>query len=154
MGNQASAASAEDLPVASWDGIPGDNSSQDAIQKHILSGQRSDGRAVFQRVEIDQFVQNADMFNLFILALIGLQSNDTANLQSPWSWFGLGRIHGAVNAPWENVEKDALYTSLLATGSADQFRTWSLKDTVPIITKTKTGPDNVYGYCSHGSVLL
>jgi hypothetical protein len=143
--------------------MPTKNPSGDAIAAGVLTSQRSPTGIIAPRLELDHFCQDTYMFNLYLLALEALQLNTTANLKSPWSWFGLGRIHGGVTAPWDGVKEDALSKALKDTGRGGQFREWIQPDTggkqATLNYNVTTGvsekrPGVVGGYCTHGSVLL
>ena len=108
---------------------------------------RGDGSNV--RMEIDDFCQNEDMLNLYLLALARMQANNPENLKGLWSWFGLGRIHGGVNMPHNGVANTALYKVLKSTGRDWQRKAW---DRYQTLDKPTTGRG--MGYCTHGSVLL
>lgn len=160
MGNQASTAR-----TVSFHGSPTDNPSSDAIKNGHVTGLRDPAGRISQRFEIDQFCQNEDMLNLYLLALEDLQINDPPNLGSPWSWFGFGRIHGGVDGPWDRIGRTALHDSLKDVGRERQFREWTSKvvqedptkpmpQEVTIDYSVTTGPDYAWGYCNHGSVLL
>ena len=50
---------------------------------------------VQSRLEIDEFVLDRDVLNLFLIALINLQQKD---YRDPWSWFQIsGTNHAIIN---------------------------------------------------------
>jgi hypothetical protein len=55
---------------------------QEAIGNGYVLGLKSD--KVEPRLEIDEFILDKDVLNLFLLALIQLQQK---NHEDPWSWF-------------------------------------------------------------------
>jgi len=90
----------------------------DAVEGGYITGLKT--AAILPRLEIDEFVLDQDVLNLFIIALERLQSKD---YRHPWSWFQISGIflscpfsgltskqsrslgiHGQPSAPWDNVE--------------------------------------------------
>jgi hypothetical protein len=55
---------------------------QQAIGKGYILGLKSD--KIEPRLEIDEFVLDKDVLNLFLLALLELQQK---SYEDPWSWF-------------------------------------------------------------------
>lgn len=108
------------------------------------------------RKEIDEFCQDPIALNLFLLALQELQDNtkdQAANLKSIWSWFGLGRIHGGVGMPHNNVSSSELYNLLKDNGQDWQSKAFR-GNTLTIANTSPTKGDESKGYCTHGSILL
>jgi len=59
----------------------------DAVEGGYITGLKT--AAILPRLEIDEFVLDQDVLNLFIIALERLQSQDYRN---PWSWFQISGI--------------------------------------------------------------
>lgn len=95
----------------------------------------------YPRKEIDQFICDEHVANLFLLALVELQNNDgvcesDGQTNVPFSWYGMCSIHGRPYKIWRGIDQ--------ATVKA-----------------AKQYPDNIEppqtlnaGYCSHSSVLF
>jgi tyrosinase len=79
---------------------------------------------IYPRLDIDEFVLDQDVLNLFVLALIKLQED--ASYKQPWSWFQISGIHGRPFTDWDNV---------------------GLKN-------KRGGSSPLAGYCSHSSVTF
>ena len=69
------------------------NPSWDAILSGNVTGVMNNGTNGFPRLEIDEFCQDNDRLNLFLLALESIQNNDKF-LSDPWSYFQIQGIHG------------------------------------------------------------
>ena len=54
-----------------------------------------------ERKEIDDFVKDTDLLNLYLLALIDLQR--TARWEDAFSYFQIAGIHGKPYTPWDGV---------------------------------------------------
>jgi hypothetical protein len=61
------------------------------------------------RLEIDSFVKNVDLLNLYLLALLEMQDNSSVDLtdasdgrwdKDPFSYFNLAALHGNKPIPW------------------------------------------------------
>jgi hypothetical protein len=59
----------------------------DAVERGYITGLKT--AAILPRLEIDEFVLDQDVLNLFIIALERLQSKD---YNHPWSWFQISGI--------------------------------------------------------------
>ena len=67
-------------------------SAQEAINGGFVSGLQTD--KLQPRLEIDEFALDKDVLNLFLMALVDLQSR---NENDPWSWFQIA------GANWSQV---------------------------------------------------
>lgn len=87
----------------------------------VQSGRSGDG-SVPLRLEIRQLQQNADQWNLYLLALDRLQNvNQTEQL----SWYQISGIHGRPYVAWDNVEASpGDENSGYCTHSSILFPTW------------------------------
>lgn len=81
------------------------------------------------RLEIDDFIQDADLTNLYFLALEEFMANKA--WQQPFGYYEISGIHGQPTRPWDNV-----------TPSDVPF------------PQSGGQPSSSAGYCAHGSVLF
>jgi tyrosinase len=79
------------------------------------------------RLEIDDFIQDEKLANLYFLALEAFMQNDI--YKQPFSYYEISGIHGQPYRAWDNVTS----ANFTPTGSP-------------------TSRDS--GYCAHGSVLF
>jgi len=87
----------------------------------VQSGRGGDG-SVPLRLEIRQLQQNADQWNLYLLALDRLQS---VNQSDQLSWYQISGIHGRPHVPWDNVQATpGDEQSGYCTHSSILFPTW------------------------------
>jgi hypothetical protein len=60
------------------------SSAEEAMKSGYITGLHTDTGKIEPRLEIDEFVLDRDVLNIFLLALINLQGR---NYDDPWSWF-------------------------------------------------------------------
>lgn len=125
---------------------------QEAQRNDVVLGtvvqKDSKGRPIiYPRLEIDVFITDAPVCNLFLLALAELQRWDVQD--KPWSWFGICSIHGLPPGPWQGLTQD----TAVRTG---QFPAWDPNHPDPRFDPRKRNQmgDTSRGYCSHNSVLF
>ena len=92
-----------------------------------------------ERKEIDDFVKDTDVLNLYLLALIDLQR--TARWEDHFSYFQIAGIHGKPYAPWDGVTPQQG-----APPSQDLER--------GLDGRQLHEPATYAGYCSHSSNLF
>lgn len=124
------------------------------------------------RLEIDEFVRDADVCNLFLLALRSLQDGDPPEkpkVQSesrsngkqknepvkpedePWGWFRICSIYGLPAGAWHNVTE----ASLIASGQVRPATEDRQPSAAPGETPAnKPQADTTKGYGQHGSILF
>ncbi|OCL11103.1 Di-copper centre-containing protein [Glonium stellatum] len=93
--------------------------------------------SVQPRLEIDDFIQDSDLANLYLLALQELMQQDW---KKPFSYFQIAGIHGRPWANWDNVDPSQIHHES--------------KDFVEEGNKLNQGPSPYSGYCSHSSILF
>lgn len=79
------------------------------------------GPAVPLRTEINEFIQNKDMLNIYLL---GLQRMQSLPKTDKLSWFQIGGIHGRPYTAWDNVSGIAGNNTGYCTHSSILFPTW------------------------------
>lgn len=79
------------------------------------------------RLEIDDFIQDVELANLYFLALEAFMKDEI--YQQPFSYYQISGIHGQPYRAWDNVTS----ANFQPTGSS---------------------PNQSAGYCTHGSVLF
>ncbi|KAH0609895.1 uncharacterized protein H6S33_012441 [Morchella sextelata] len=79
------------------------------------------GPAVPLRTEINEFIQNKDMLNIYLL---GLQRMQSLPKTDKLSWFQIGGIHGRPYAAWDSVSGISGNNSGYCTHSSILFPTW------------------------------
>lgn len=81
------------------------------------------GGPLHPRLEIRTLQQNADQWNLYLLAM---QSFQAMNQSNPLGWYQIAGVHGVPNIPWDNVEAnpDAGGAVGYCTHSSVLFPTW------------------------------
>jgi tyrosinase len=95
-------------------------SAAEAISQGCVSGLKT-GK-VELRLEIDEFVLDKDVLNLFLLALDQLQKKPWTD---PWSWFQISGIHGRPHVNWDDVSfaKNPAWAGYCSHSSVT-FPTW------------------------------
>ena len=74
---------------------------QDAQDLGLTVGVVSSDGVPRARKEIDEFVKDTDVLNLYLLALIDLQR--TSRWEDTFAYFAIAGIHGKPFAPWDGV---------------------------------------------------
>lgn len=100
------------------------SSAEEAMKSGYITGLHTDTGKIEPRLEIDEFVLDRDVLNIFLLALINLQGR---NYDDPWSWFQIAGIHGQPFNDWDDVGPKP-------------------------VEEDADGPDA--GYCAHSSVTF
>ena len=68
------------------------------MKNGYITGLHTDNGNIEPRLEIDEFVLDRDVLNVFLLALINLQGRD---YDDPWSWFQIaGKQPGSDGHKW------------------------------------------------------
>lgn len=104
--------------------------------KYIVKALPNDGKRGY-RLEIDEFTEDNDMLNLFLLALIQLQLNSLTEVDGTPNWlnyYALSSIHGLPTENWNgisnNVNNSVVHEERRNYGychhSIDTFPTWSV----------------------------
>lgn len=130
---------------------------QQAHEHGLTVGVVPSNGALRTRLEIDDFIKQKDMANLYILALINLQKMDS--WRDRFSWFQIAGersqdrsnaanirltsagIHGKPFVPWDNVHPDNTTTI------------WDDLDR-DAEGRARFQPNHTSGYCSHSSNLF
>jgi tyrosinase len=130
---------------------------QQAHEDGLTAGVVHANGALRTRLEIDEFIKQKDMANLYILALINLQKMES--WRDRFSWFQIAGehlqarngaakigltstgIHGKPFVPWDNVHPDK--TTII----------WDYLDRDPE-GRPRFQPNHTSGYCSHSSNLF
>ena len=109
------------------------------------------------RKEIDEFITDAPVCNLFLLALERLQQMDD---NDPWSYFGISTIHGRPFTAWNGItQATAIRTAQFPAWDPALFANGNIPNEEDIDSRlwnrsTQREGKKDAGYCSHGSVLF
>jgi tyrosinase len=118
-------------------------SAANAIDDGYVAGFQAE--KIEPRLEIDEFVLDRDVLNLFLLALIELQLKDS---DDPWSWFQIaGKI---ANYLVDEETQESNHRPFLGIHGRP-FTNWDNVGPKPIIGDTAS---EKAGYCSHSSVTF
>ena len=120
---------------------------EEATRRGVTTGVVLPGAVPRMRKEIDEFIKDADCFNLYLLALIDLErlpgthkneyyGTRRPEWDAPFSYFQVAGIHGKPFAPWDGVTQESL-----------GIRRHQGDDAVH-------QPSVQAGYCSHSSDLF
>ena len=130
---------------------------QQAHEDGLTAGVVHANGALRTRLEIDEFIKQKDMANLYILALISLQKLES--WKDRFSWFQMAGellqarhsaanigltsagIHGKPFVPWDEVHPDQTTT------------VWDYLDR-DAEGRPRFQPNHASGYCSHSSNLF
>lgn len=100
------------------------------------------GNDNWPRQEIDVFITQKEICNLFLLAVKDLQEKDQGD---PWSWFGISSIHGIPYEAWQKVDLN------YARVNSSQIPPDSSND---VFYQYNIVGDKETGYCAHSSVTF
>jgi len=81
------------------------------------------------RLEIDDFIQDTELANLYFLAMASYMSEEAA--KTPFSYFEISGIHGQPNRSWNRQP---------------QSTEW--------VANTRNGDARKYSYCAHSSLVF
>jgi hypothetical protein len=95
-----------------------------ADDRYLLKPLADDGKRGY-RLEIDEFMADNAMVNLFLLALSELQKNSLREINGKPNWlnyYALAGIHGQPQEEWNGFKNDRNYG--YCNHSEDTFPTW------------------------------